>query len=65
MSSVLKKSDKLNLSLSLSLVPDELVNTITEQGFHFSSPNFQDGFDIALTRMVLKMSHIGQHLHAR
>ena len=37
---------------------------ITQQGFHFGSPNFQDGFDIALTRMVLKMGHIGQHLHA-
>ena len=46
-------------------MPDELVNTITQQGFHFDSPNFQDGFDIALTRMALKMSHIGQHLHAR
>ena len=43
---------------------DELVNTINQQGFHFGSPNFQDSFDIALTQMVLKMSHIGQHLHA-
>ena len=29
-------------------MPVELVNTISEQGFRFDSPNFQDGFDIAL-----------------
>ena len=46
-------------------MPDELVNTVTQQEFHFHLPNFQDGFDIALTRMVLKMSHVGQHLDAR
>ena len=34
-------------------MPDELVNTITQQGFHFGSPNFQDGFGIVSSRYVL------------
>ena len=46
-------------------MPDELVNTITQQGFHLDSPNFQDSFNMALSWMVLHMSHIGQFLHAR
>ena len=46
-------------------MPDELVNMISQQGFHFNSPNLQDSFNAALPRMVLQMSHIGQHLHAR
>ena len=43
---------------------EELVNTITQYGFYFDSPNFQDSFNMALSWMVLRMSHIGQHLHA-
>ena len=35
------------------------------QGLHFDSPNLQDSFNVALSQMVLQMSHIGQHLHAR
>ena len=46
-------------------MPDELVNTISQQGFHFDSPNLQDSFNMALSRMVLKMSHIDQHLNVR
>ena len=46
-------------------MPDELVNMISQQGFHFDSPNLQDGFIMALSRMVVQMSHICQHLHAR
>ena len=46
-------------------MPDELVNLISQQGSHFGSPNLQDSFSIALSWMVLQMSHIGQHLHAR
>ena len=46
-------------------MPDVLINMITQGGFHFGSPNFQDGVDIALAQVVLKMNHIGQHLHAR
>ena len=34
-------------------MPDELVNTITEQGFHFDSLNFQDSVNMALSWMVL------------
>ena len=45
-------------------MPDEIVNTINQQGFHFDSPNLQDIFNMALSRMVLQMGHIGQHLHA-
>ena len=37
-------------------MPVELVKTISQQGFHFDS-NLQDGFDIALSRTVLQMSH--------
>ena len=37
-------------------MPDEFVNMITQLGFHFGSPNFQDGFDIALTWMVLQIA---------
>ena len=46
-------------------MPVDLVNTIGQQEFHFDSPNFQDGFDIALPWTVLQMSHIGQNLKAR
>ena len=42
----------------------ELVNAISEQGFHFDSPNLQDSCNMALSGMVLQMSHIGQNLHA-
>ena len=46
-------------------MPVELVNAINQQGFQFDSPNFQDSFNMALSRMVFHMGHIGQHLHAR
>ena len=45
-------------------MPGELVNMISQQGFHFESPNLQDSFNMALSQMVLQMSHIGQHIHA-
>ena len=47
------------------LVPDELVNMISEQGFHCDSPNLQDSFNMALSWKVLQMRYIGQHLYAR
>ena len=49
------------------IVPDELVNMISQQGFNFNSPNLQDSFDMALFWMVLQLSYmyIGQHFHAR
>ena len=28
-------------------------------------PNLQDSFNMALSRMLLHMGHIGKHLHAR
>ena len=37
----------------------ELVNTASQQGIHFDSPNFQDNFIMALSWMVLHMGHIG------
>ena len=37
-------------------MPVEPVNGISQQGFHFDSPNFQDSFNIALSWMVLHMS---------
>ena len=42
----------------------ELVNMVSQQGFHFDSPNLQDSFNMALSRMVFRMGHIGQNLHA-
>ena len=42
---------------------DELLNT-SQQEFYFDSPNFQDSLNIAFSRMVLHLGHIGQHLHA-
>ena len=45
-------------------MPVELVNTISQQGFHFDSPNFKDSVNMASSWMVLHMNHIGQHLHA-
>ena len=36
-------------------MPVELVNAIGQRGFHFDSPNFQDGFKMALPWMVLHM----------
>ena len=45
-------------------MPDEIVNTITQQGFHFDSPNLRDSCSMVLSQMVLHISHIGQHLHA-
>ena len=46
-------------------MPVEIVNVISQLGFHFKSLNFQDSFDMALFWMVLHMGNIGQHLHAR
>ena len=46
-------------------MPVEFVNAISQRGFHFDSPNFQDTFHMALSRIVLQMSHIGQLFHAR
>ena len=45
-------------------MPGELVNVISQRGFHFDSPNLQDSFNMALSSMVLHMGRIGQHLHA-
>ena len=45
-------------------MPDEFFNMISQQGFHFDSPNFEDSFNMALPQMILHMGHIGQHLHA-
>ena len=45
-------------------MPDKLINMISQQRFHFDSPNLQDNFNMALSWMVLQISHIGQHLHA-
>ena len=42
------------------LVPDELVNVLTQHGFHFDSPNVQDSWSMALSGMVLHFGHIGQ-----
>ena len=46
-------------------MPDELVSMKSQQGFHFDSPNLQDSFNMVLSEMLLRMGHIGQHLHAR
>ena len=46
-------------------MPDEIVNTITQQGFHFDSPTLHDSCSIALSWLVLQMSHFGQNLHVR
>ena len=46
------------------LVPVELVNAVNQQGFHLDSPNFHDSFNMALSRMILHMGHIGQDLQA-
>ena len=40
-------------------MPVELVNMITQEGFDFDSPNFLDSFNMALSRMVLHIGHIG------
>ena len=37
---------------------------ISQQEFHFDSPNVQDSFDMVLSQMVLEISHIGQYIHA-
>ena len=55
---------KPTCSLRPSLVPVELVNAISQQGFQFDSPNFQDSYNLALSQTVLHIGHIGQHLHA-
>ena len=41
-----------------------IVNTISQQGFHFDSLNFPDKFNMALYHMAY-MGHIGQNRHAR
>ena len=42
-------------------MPDEFINTISQQGFHF---DFKDSFNVALLQKVLHMGHSVQHLHA-
>ena len=42
----------------------ELVNAISQQGFHVDSPNFQENFDMELAQMMLQMGHVGQNRHA-
>ena len=37
-----------------------VVNMRSQQGLHFDPPNLQDGFCIALSQMVLQMSHINR-----
>ena len=44
-----------------SKVGKSVLSTISQRGFHFDSPNLQDSFYMALYRMVLQMSHIGEN----
>ena len=43
-------------------MPDELINMLSQQGFHFDSQSLQDSFNMAVSWMVF---HMGQYLHAR
>ena len=45
-------------------MPDELVNTITQHGFHFGSSSLQDSCNMALSQMVLHMGYIFQDFYA-
>ena len=44
-------------------MPDELINMISQQGFHFDAPYLQDSFNMALSRMVLHLGHIIQDFY--
>ena len=54
----------LHLCVCLS-VPIILVNMITQSVNPINPPNLLGGFNMALSWMVLKMSHIGQNFQAR